>query len=362
MKRDSILIVDDEAINRIILEEIFQTAYNVLQAGNGKEALEVLRGNHSRVAAILLDIEMPEMNGFAFLDEKAKIQNIAPIPVIVVTADDTNANHLKAYERGVYDVVRKPYHPKIVFRRVKNIVSLFAYQERLEDTVEEQNYRLEEQERNFARVNEKLLESLSAVVEFRDSETGEHIQRIKQYTEIICYKMLELYPGAGLDEHKINLIVSAAPLHDIGKICIPDSILLKPGRLTPEEFDVIKTHSEKGASMLSKIQLINSNEYLEYCKNICLYHHEKYDGKGYPKGLIGEEIPLEAQIVSIADVFDALVSKRVYKDAVSIDEAAQMIIDGECGAFSERLLDCFKASMDYFRRIITDSMQREHAV
>lgn len=355
MKRDTVLVVDDIEINRLLLQEIFKDMYNVIHASNGIEALDAIRKDTGRIAAIVLDLEMPVMNGFEFLKKFNLMPDGERIPVIVVTVDDTNSSQLKVLDYGVSDIIKKPYHPTIVLKRVKNAVNLFAYKEELEHKVRAQGYALEEKERELDRVNESLIDALSSIVEFRDLETGEHVQRIKDYTRVLCYSMVEKYPECGIDPEQIDYIVRASAMHDIGKIAIPDAILLKPGRLTPEEFDVIKTHTLKGGEILDKVGLLNNEEYLTYCRNICLSHHEKYDGKGYPMGLKGENIPIEAQIVSIADVFDALVSKRVYKDAYTIEETVNMIKNGECGEFSERIMDCFVSSLPVLTEIAMQS-------
>lgn len=359
MRRDSVLVVDDEEVNRLLLEEIFKNSYKVLTASNGAEALDMLKEYSQRIACVVLDLEMPVMNGYKLLEIVLKTPEAEGIPFVIATADETNEAQIRAFDFGVADVLRKPYHPKIVTKRVKNIVALYEYQQMLENQVEEQVFRLEEQERALAKINEELIDALSSVVEFRDLETGEHILRIKRYTAVMCHKMMELYPDCGLTEEMVSQIVSASSMHDIGKIAIPDAILLKPGRLTPEEFQIIQKHTTKGALLLDRVKLINNNEYLQYCRNICLYHHEKYDGKGYPRGLKGEEIPLEAQIVSIADVFDALVSKRIYKEAYSIETSFKMINEGECGQFSDRILSCFNASLEEFKSIAEESFKKE---
>lgn len=355
MKRDTILIVDDIEINRLLLEEIFKDLYNVIHASNGIEALEAIKKDTNRIAAIMLDLEMPVMNGFEFLKKFILMPDGERIPVIVVTVDDTNSSQLKVLDYGVSDIIKKPYNPLIVQKRVKNAVNLFAYKEELEHKVRIQGYELEEKERELDRINESLIDALSSIVEFRDLETGEHVQRIKDYTRVLCYAMVEKYPNCGIDKEQIDYIVRASAMHDIGKIAIPDAILLKPGKLTPEEFDVIKTHTVKGGEILDKVELLNSEEYVNYCRNICLYHHEKFDGRGYPRGLKGNEIPIEAQIVSIADVFDALVSKRVYKDAYSIEETVDMIKRGECGQFSDEIMDCFVSSLPVLKEIALQS-------
>lgn len=355
MKRDTLLVVDDIEVNRLLLEEIFRNQYKVIHAANGEEALEMLKEHYQRLAAIMLDLQMPVMDGYQFLEHSSHMPEAECVPVIVVTVDDTNASQLRVLDFGVADVIRKPYNPKVVSKRVKNVVSLYEYREILEHVVEKQTYALKEKETELHSLNERLVEALSSVVEFRDVETGEHVQRIKKYTQILCEVMLANYPDCGLTRDKIELIVSAAALHDVGKIAIPDAILLKPGKLTPEEFDVIKTHTTKGGELLDRIDINSNPEYMDYCKNIALYHHEKYDGRGYPRGLKEEEIPLEAQIVSVADVFDALVSKRIYKDAYSTRESYEMILRGECGKFSERVMDCFRKSFFRFEETALNS-------
>ena len=355
MKRDAVLIIDDMEVNRILLAEIFKGMYRIFQAENGEEGLKVLKENSEKIACILLDLEMPVMSGFEFLEKFSKLVEYEKIPVLVVTVDVSSESQLRVLDYGVSDFVAKPFNPKIILKRVKNAVSLFEYRSRLEGMVESQTFRIEEKERELASVNQGIVDALSTVVEFRDLETGEHVQRIKTYTRIMCDALINYYPEAGVNEQNAELIVNASAMHDIGKIAIPDAILLKPGKLTREEFEVIKTHSTKGAEILDRVNIISNTEYLRYCRNIILYHHEKYDGKGYPKGLTGEEIPIEAQIVSIADVFDALVSKRIYKDPYSIQASYQMILDGECGQFSERILDCFKKSFFRFEEVANDS-------
>lgn len=359
MLKDTILVADDEEVNRLILEEILKSEYNVICVDNGEEALGVIQMKHECIVAVLLDLEMPVMNGYQVLDELMNIPEANGIPIVVETAEDNIDAQLKVFDYGVTDVVSKPYNQKILLKRMRNVITLNEYRRQLESTVEEKTNALNAKVEELARINSELLDALSSVVEFRDLETGEHIKRIKDYTNIICNTMLDMYPDCGLTTHKAELITSASAMHDIGKIAIPDAILLKPGKLSAEEFEVIKSHTTKGVQLLDTLQIIADSEYLTYCKNICLYHHEKYDGKGYPEGLKGEEIPIEAQIVSIADVFDALVSKRVYKDAYSIDEAWNMIKNGECGLFSDKILSVFDACFQRFKIIAEDSFAKE---
>lgn len=357
--RDAVLIIEDMEINRMLIGEIFRGLYNVLEAENGKVGLEVFKKNYSRIAAIILDLEMPVMNGYQFLEKINLLPEGEKVPIIVVTAEDKPEQQLRVLEFGVQDVIEKPYHNKLVQKRVSNAVSFFEYRERLEQFLESQSDRIEQQQKTLNEMNEKLIDTLSSIVEFRDLETGEHIKRIKTYTQIMCEEIADKYKEYGLTKEDIAYIVPAAAMHDIGKIAIPDAILFKPGRLTEEEFNVIKSHTLKGDELLSKVDVLSDEKYMKYCRNIALYHHEKYDGKGYPMGLKGEDIPIEAQVVSIADIFDALVSKRVYKDAFSPEQSRDMIVNGECGKFSDKIIDCFMNSFERFREIAIASNERE---
>lgn len=351
MKRDSILVIDDVEVNRLLLEEIFKKTYKVINASNGQEGIDLLESFHSEIAAIMLDIGMPVMDGFEFLEKVSAMTEAEGIPIIIVSTDDTSNSQLKALDYGVMDVIRKPYNPKIICKRVNNAIALFEYRNRLEEMCEEKTVELERKQKVLNKVNEELLEALSSVVEFRDVETGGHIKRIKEYTDILSIQVMRDRPDAGINIHNQPLIVAASAMHDIGKIGIPDAILLKPARLTPEEYEVIKSHTTKGATLLDKVPLINDSEYLKYCRDICLYHHEKYDGNGYPEGLKGDAIPIWSQIVSIVDVFDALVSKRVYKEEYSFEETFNMIVNGECGKFSDDLISSFKKVYEKFKLV-----------
>lgn len=359
---NKILIVDDIDINRDMLEMILGDSYDILQAENGTQALEIVDQYRETIVTILLDLIMPEMDGYEILQELDKRGYIGKIPVLVISSETSSASEGRCFDYGVSDFIHKPFDASLVKKRVDNIVELYLYKRDLEGTVEKQTdtilkqYELlKKQAEKLKESNGKIIDILGTVVEERDLESGEHIQRVKGFTRILAKKMMENYPEYGLDDAMVDMIAEASVLHDVGKISIPDNILLKPGRLTPEEFEVMKTHSIRGSEMLKNITDVWDEKYGKLSYDICRHHHERYDGKGYPDGLTGDEIPISAQIVSIADVYDALVSVRVYKDARSKEEAYRMILDGECGTFSPKIMDCFKQSREEFEKLVGDS-------
>lgn len=343
--RDKILIVDDLELNREILIDIIKDDYSILEAENGKVALEIIQKHKDRLAAILLDLVMPEMSGFEVLEILKRRKIMSEIPVLIITGEKNIEVEKRCFDCGVTDFIRKPFDNTLVKKRVDNLSKLFIYKSRLEDqieiqtdTIKKQYQLLQAQMVKLKKRNENIIDILGTVVEYRSLESGEHIQHVKGYTKIMGEKFIEVYPESGLTHDQLEIIVSASALHDIGKVAIPDNILLKPGRLTPEEFECMKTHTTKGCEILESIKDVWDEQYSKVSYEICRYHHERYDGKGYPDGLSGEEIPLSAQLVSVADVYDALVNKRCYKSAFPKDEAYQMIMDSECGTFSPRLL------------------------
>lgn len=360
--RDKILIVDDVEINRELLTEILSDEYHILSAENGKEAMEILEANHEQIAVLMLDLVMPEMDGFAVLRELGQRPWSKNIGIIIISSDNTIKTEADCFELGVSDFVHRPFDNRLVKKRVNNVVSLFQYQQELELKVEKQTETLRKQYRILQSQAEQLRQSranvidiLGTVVEYRNLESGQHIERVKGYTRILAKHLQKDYPEYGLTDEQVEMISSASALHDIGKIAIPDAILLKPGRLTPEEFEYMKAHTTKGGEILKSIRNVWDEEYGKVSYEICRHHHERYDGRGYPDGLKGEQIPLPAQIVSIADVYDALVNERVYKSAFSKEKAFQMIVSGECGVFSPKLLDCFWNARREFEKLADES-------
>ena len=331
-----LLVVDDIDLNRLILTDLFCDEFDVLEAENGLVALALLDKYGAQIAIVLLDIVMPEMDGFGVLQAMNESGLISTVPVIMITGENDDEKSLKGYELGVSDLLNKPFNSKIVYRRVHNVVDLYAHKQNLEQKLQEQKEALEKQAERLKQSNQFVIDALSTTVEFRNLESGEHIKRIRVLTKILLETVVDHYH---LPKEDIEAIASASAMHDIGKIAIPDAILLKPGALTKEEFEIMKTHTTKGCEILSSLNYTQDPQYYQYCYDICRHHHERWDGRGYPDGLKGDDIPIWAQATSIADVYDALTSKRVYKPAYSHEQAINMIVNGECGVFNPKLLE-----------------------
>ena len=359
MKRDTVLIFEDNAIDRAILTELFQADYKILEADNGKSGLALLNSHYQSIAIVLLDYLMPVMDGFAVL-ERLKDKNILNrIPFIMITGEDSLEVEKRGYEYGIVSYVKKPYQPEVVKQVVSNAIGWFQYKMELEvvvrkqnESIRKQNGILVQQAKKLKHLNEILIDSLSNIVEFRNLESKQHIKRIREFTLCLGKSMMKLYPECGLTPEQLDQIGWASSLHDIGKIAIPDNIILKPGKLTDDEFELIESHTTKGAEIILHSVRLNDKAIFDYAYDIARHHHEKYDGKGYPDGLKGDEISIAAQLVSLADVYDALVSKRVYKAAYEPDKAYQMIMGGHSGAFSPQLLKAFEEVRAEFESIL----------
>ena len=338
-EKQQILIVDDSEMNRTILSEILKSDYRIVEAANGEECLEKLHQHSGDIALVLLDLVMPGMDGFEVLDFMNRNHTIEDLPVIMISSEDSEDSVRRAYEMGVSDYVSRPFDSRVVYRRVFNTIKLYAKQRRLVSLLSEQ---IREREKNTS----MLVGVLSQIVEFRNGESGLHVQHIQRLSERILEKLLERPNRYHITSELQDNIPLASALHDIGKIAIDEKILNKPGRLTKEEFEIIKTHAICGSDMLRKLQNFNQEPLLQTAYSIARWHHERWDGRGYPDGLKGDEIPIEAQIVSLADVYDALTSERCYKKAYPHETAVKMILNGECGQFNPLLLDCFLAIQD----------------
>ena len=334
IKKQKILIVDDAKFNRDILKEILGDAYNYLEAENGKQAIQMI-GENIGIDLMLLDINMPQMNGFEVLKIMKRSQCIAETPVIMISSEDAVDTMRKAYELGITDYITRPFDSVIVKKRVQNTLDLYMNQKHLINVVYDQVYEKEEN-------NNIMIQIMSNILGSRNSESREHILHIKTATEMMLRQLVKVTDAYPLTEADIALITTASSLHDIGKIRIPEEILNKPGRLTDEEFQIMKTHSELGAAIIKDMDFPQDHPLVHTAWEISRWHHERWDGKGYPDGLKGEEIPISAQVVSIVDVYDALTSERCYKKAFDHDTAIQMILDGQCGQFNPILLKCLK--------------------
>ena len=331
--KSQILLVDDSAMSRMILKEILGGDYSILEAENGQECLEKMQAEAGNIALVLLDINMPVMDGFEVLKAMNVNHTIEDIPVIMISSDDSDAAIRRSYELGASDYVTRPFDARIVYRRVTNTIKLYAKQRRLVQMVSDQ---IRARENN----TDMLVGVLSHIVEFRNGESGAHVRHIRIITELLLHRLLKTSSQYPITAEQQDNIPLASALHDIGKIGIDEKILNKPGRLTPEEFEVVKTHSMLGAEMLHQLEDFNEQPLLQTAYEITRWHHERWDGRGYPDGLKGDAIPISAQLVALADVYDALTSERCYKKAFSHEKAVQMILNGECGAFNPLLLQC----------------------
>lgn len=357
MGKGQLLIVDDEEINRMILHVMFEEAetdgegYEVLEAENGEQAIQMIE-KCDNLVLILLDIIMPKMDGFSVLDYMEEHSLLEKIPVILITGASPDETEEKAYSYSIADVMYKPFVPGIIKKRARNVIELYQHRRDMRLRIKEQKVIIKEQEQKIMEANEFMIDALSTVIEYRSVETGDHVKRIKYFTRVLAKYLAKYFPEYGLDDDQVDQIARASALHDIGKIGIPDSVLMKPGRLTNDEFEIIKTHTTIGSEILETFHKSYQEDFYQYCYDICRHHHERWDGKGYPDHLAGDDIPISAQIVSIADVYDALVSERIYKSAYSTDEAYRMILNGECGLFSPKILECFELAKEDFFNIV----------
>ena len=339
-EKPSILIVDDSEMNRAILNEMLKDEYRILEADNGRTALDMVDRYGDELSLVLLDIIMPGINGFEVLGELSRRSVADSLPVVMISSEDSDDVVLRAYELGASDYINRPFNARVVHRRVSNTIRLYAKQRRLTNLLSQQ---YNERVKN----SRMLIDVMAGVMELRNGESGLHVTHIEKLTELLLGCLVHRSDKFPLDNEQRSAIAMASALHDIGKMSIDDAILNKPGRLTTEEFEIMKTHTTLGADMLLELGRQHAgNPLLEYAYQIARWHHERWDGKGYPDGLKGDDIPIAAQVVSVADVYDALTSVRVYKDAIPHEEAIQMILDGKCGEFNPLLLDCLLEVQD----------------
>ena len=313
--RARVLVVDDVEVNRIILEEILSDSFEIEQAEDGMTAISKMLNSYVKPNLILLDIMMPGMDGFEVLTFMKSDPSLAKIPVIFITAADAESKGLRA---GAIDYISKPFEPEIVKLRVTNLIELTLYREKLESLVEQKAAEL-------VNTKERFLDTVANLIEYRSLESGQHVKRTKMLAQVLVLQLLKTKRATELIEGNYSALVRAVPLHDIGKIGIPDNILLKPGRLTPEEFKIIETHTTIGSQVIKNLMLGGEDDYLRHCYDICRHHHERWDGTGYPDKLAGEDIPLSARIVAVVDVYDALVSERCYKRAFTHEESLEIM-------------------------------------
>ena len=351
-KKERVLIVDDSAFNREILSGILKNEYEVIEAENGRQAITQMNGYGADVSAVLLDLIMPEMSGFELLDYMNERNMLRDLPVIAITGDESNDSMRIAYEKGVSDYITRPFDAKVVYRRVSNTVKVYARQKKLISRITGET-KSKEKNRNM------IVEILSQIVEHPDGDdNGTHAGHMMKFTELILEKLIRKKTEYGIEEKDVYVISTASALHDIGKSRIDGAIIDKKGRLTPEEFEIVKTHTILGERMLKNIKAYEKEPLLKYAREICRHHHERFDGKGYPDGLVGDEIPVSAQVVSVCDVYDALISKRAYKPAYSHLKAMEIIKNGECGAFNPLLIECLEECADDLKKTVEEGKKK----
>ena len=345
-EKANVLIVDDSDFNREILISILGNEFSAIEAGSGEECIKCLELYGKHISIVLLDVVMPGMSGFEVLSYMNVHHIIDDIPVIMITGDESDGSIRKAYELGVSDYINRPFDVKVVYRRVMNTIQLYSKQRRLIKRVTEQTVEKE----NDARIMTGII---SHMAEFRNGDSGKHIINIRRLVRMTLERLVLKTDRYPLSMRDIDMITNASALHDVGKMTIDENILNKPGRLTAEEFEKIKTHTTAGAEMIWSLREYRDEPLLKYARDICLYHHERYDGSGYPYGLRGDEIPIAAQVVAICDVYDALVSPRVYKAAIPHEQAMKIIEEDEREKYSPAILECFREMSDELSKIST---------
>ncbi len=351
MEKHTILIVDDVDINRIILSDILSTEFNIVEAADGIQAIDYLFNAPAQPALVLLDIMMPDMDGHEVLELMRNNPVTEKVPVVFITAANAAYHEARGLKEGAQDYIAKPFNQEVVLARVRNLIELNLYRQQLEGQVQ---LRLSQ----LMRTRDKMLETMANMIEYRNLESGQHVKRTSTLTDLMVHAMVarKLYPEE-LNAQSAAMIIKAVPTHDIGKIGIPDEVLLKPGRLTQEEFEIIKTHTTIGSAVIQNMLADDDDkEFFRHSFEICRHHHERWDGKGYPDGLGGNSIPLSARILAIIDVYDALVSPRVYKPSMSHEEAAKIIIDGKGTQFDPHIVEVFEELQLEFKRVHDEAM------
>lgn len=342
--RDIILIIEDEEVNRAILGQMFEKEYRIAESTNGLEGIQYMEQHQDEIVMVLLDIRMPVMDGYQVMEHMKEKGYMQQIPVILITSDDAGDAMERGYALGATDVVKKPFKASIAIQRVHNVIELYHHKNHLEELVMLQTAELNRQNDILKNHNRAMLELLRDIITFRNMESEQHIRYVEGYTRILAKQYAVLYPRSRMTEKKIEYIVQAAGMHDLGKITMPDLLIKRQGRLLAEEIEYLKEHTVKGSHIIKVMSEFQNGDLYRICYNVCRYHHEKYDGTGYPEGIKGEKIPMEAQIVALADMYDALVNVTANKESFSKEQAVRMLLDGECGELSPRMKECLWAA------------------
>lgn len=339
--KNTILIVDDADINRDLLRNIFEEQFPILEAADGEEAIEVLKDKSAEIAVIFLDLVMPKKGGLEVLEFMRQAELINRIPVIMITGQATNETDVKAYECGAADIIYKPFDAMVVMRRTTNLMEQYEIRNEMESKLEVRTRELRESQQKLAKNFEFLSNALGSIIEYRMPDSGKHVKRVRAFAKIILGYLQNNYPEYAINESRAEMILAAIGFHDIGKFAIPDKVLTKKERLSTEEETLLKRHTIYGCEILEQIKQEDS-EFYKYCYDICRWHHERYDGNGYPDKLVGENTPIAAQVVGLCDCFDKLVKDGMYKEDSPVKKAIDMIKAGKYGVFSDKLLDCLE--------------------
>ena len=361
-ERPTILIVEDQDTNRKLLKHLFRDKYDTMEAADGQEAIDALKNHIDEISIVLLDIVMPKIDGFGVLDYMTTHEMIDKVPVVLITGETSIESKDKAFTYGASDVVEKPYDANIIRKRIANLIDLWEHKRSLEKLIEEQNKKIQAQNAELRKVNYHIIDTLGSVAEFRNLDTFHHVIHIREFTRILAKCLAECYPEYKLSLTDIEQISYASALHDVGKIQIPDRILNKPGSLTDDEYEVMKGHTLYGSEIIEHITAPSNHEYLKYSKEIARSHHERYDGSGYPDHLVGDDIPIAAQIVGMADVYDTLCDERLYKAAYTPNEAYTMIMNGDCGVFNPKLIMCLRIVHSQFDQYLASEEARDNSL
>lgn len=350
MERKKLLIADDSEMNRAILANMLEQDFEIMEVSDGKEALAALQIYRKDLSALLLDIVMPEMDGFQVLEEMKQRQWLEDVPTVMISAETGSGYIDRAFELGAVDYINRPFSATVVRQRIINTILLHTRRQEMMDILTSRVYRQEKS-------SEVMLSILNFAVEYRNGEGGGHMSGVEYLTGLLLRRLMAVTAQYSLTPEDVNLICTASGLHDIGKLLVPEDILQKPGKLTDEEFAIIKTHTKLGAQILSELPMHRNENLVKYAIEICRWHHERWNGEGYPDGLAGDHIPIAAQVVSLADAYDALTSKRSYKQAFSHEKAVEMIHNGECGSYNPLLLRCLDDVSDTAKQGMKDAGQ-----
>jgi putative two-component system response regulator len=352
-RKPTIMVVDDAPDNLVLIFGLLKESYQVLVANSGEKALRLLQGEH-KPDLILLDIMMPVLSGYDVIQKLKTDPATSKIPVMFLTAMSEAADEKKGLEMGAADYITKPISPPILLARIRTQLENKAAADFLVDQNAFLESEVERRTREVMAIQDVTILTMASLAETRDSDTGNHIRRTQFYVKALAEKLKD-HPRftATLTDSYINLLFKSAPLHDIGKVGIPDRILLKPGRFTPDEFEIMKSHTTLGRDAIQHAEdsLGMNVEFLQMAKEMAYYHQEKWNGAGYPEGIGGDHIPLSARLMAVADVYDALISRRVYKDGMPHEKAVSIIINGRGNHFDPDIVDAFVELQDDFKAI-----------